>query len=35
MHNTPQKIKTTKTPYISPMKKLLLATKHLESTNKE
>jgi len=35
MHNTPQKIKTTKTPYISPMKKLLLATKHLEGTNKE
>ena len=35
MQNTPQKIKTTKTPYITPMKKLLLATKHLENNNKE
>jgi len=35
MHNTPQKIKTTKTPYISSMKKLLLATKHLEKISKE
>jgi len=35
-YDTPQKIKTTKTPYITPMKKLLLATKHLEETsNKE
>lgn len=35
MQNTPQKIKTTKTPYITPMKKLLLATKHLEGTNED
>lgn len=35
-YDTPQKIKTTKTPYITPMKKLLLATKHLEEiSNKE
>jgi hypothetical protein len=35
MQNSPQKIKTTKTPYITPMKKLLLATKNLEGINKQ
>ena len=34
MENTPQKIKTTKTPYITPMKKLLLETKKFEDINK-
>lgn len=34
-YNKPQKMKTTKTPYISSMKKLLLASKHLEKISKE
>jgi hypothetical protein len=34
-YNNPLKMKTTKTPYVSPMTKLYLASKHLEKISKD